>query len=79
MIGLHGAGKSTLLHIIAQTIIPSEGSVLTQGKLVALLELGSGFNVDFTGYENIRLTSKIYGLTTLQTEEIMADIVSFPV
>ena len=77
MIGLNGAGKSTLLHIIAQTIRPSEGRVLTQGKLVALLELGSGFNVDFTGYENIRLTSKIYGLTTLQTEEIMADIVQF--
>ena len=64
VIGLNGAGKSTLLHTIAKTLNPSSGKVKVNGKLVALLELGSGFNLDFNGYENISLTAQVYGLTS---------------
>ena len=63
IIGLNGSGKSTLLQIIAGTIKPSSGKMLINGKVAALLELGSGFNPDFTGKENIFLNASIYGLS----------------
>jgi ABC-type polysaccharide/polyol phosphate transport system ATPase subunit len=62
IIGLNGSGKSTLLQIIAGTLKPTTGEVRAEGKIGALLELGSGFNPDFTGKENIYLNARILGL-----------------
>lgn len=77
VIGRNGAGKSTLLQLIAGATEPSEGSLDVQGRVAALLELGAGFNPDFTGYENARLCSAIYGLTPAQIDERMGSIVAF--
>jgi len=77
IIGLNGSGKSTLLQIIANVLQPSAGTVTTHGKVCALLELGSGFNPNFTGLENIKLNAAILGLTKKQTGEILDDIIKF--
>lgn len=63
IVGRNGAGKSTLLQMIAGTLRPSTGEVRVTGRVAALLELGSGFNPDFTGRENIHLYASIMGLT----------------
>jgi lipopolysaccharide transport system ATP-binding protein len=62
IIGRNGAGKSTLLQIISGTLAPSSGEIYVHGKVAALLELGSGFNYDFTGIENIYLLASVLGL-----------------
>lgn len=77
IIGRNGSGKSTLLQMICGTLAPSTGSVYTQGRVAALLELGSGFNPEFTGRENVYLNAAVLGLSRQQTDERFADIVAF--
>lgn len=77
IIGRNGSGKSTLLQIICGTLSSSDGEIKTKGRIAALLELGSGFNPDFTGRENVRLNALITGLSAKQTEGRMAEILAF--
>lgn len=77
ILGRNGSGKSTLLQIIAGTLSPTAGAVKTQGILTALLELGSGFNPDFTGRENVYLNGAILGLSSARMDQHFDDIASF--
>ena len=77
IIGRNGSGKSTLLQIICGTLHPSAGSVEVQGRVAALLELGSGFNPEFTGRENVFLNAAVLGLSTAQTTQRFGAIESF--
>lgn len=77
IVGRNGAGKSTLLQIIAGTLTPSSGEVNVRGRVAALLELGTGFNPDFSGRENIFLNAAILGLSKAQIEERFERIVAF--
>lgn len=77
IIGSNGAGKSTLLQIICGTLYPTSGSVAVNGKFAALLELGAGFNPEFTGRENVYLSAAVYGLTHAQIDARLNKILSF--
>lgn len=77
IIGHNGSGKSTLLQIVAGVLEPSSGSVTVNGRVAALLELGSGFNPELTGRENVRVNAAILGLSPGQVRERMDDIVAF--
>ncbi len=77
IIGRNGSGKSTLLQIICGTLSPSSGEVRTHGRIAALLELGSGFNPEFTGRENVYMNATILGLTKEQIDARFDDIVAF--
>jgi lipopolysaccharide transport system ATP-binding protein len=77
VLGRNGSGKSTLLQIIAGTLSPSVGKVSVGGRIAALLELGSGFNPEFTGRENVYLNGAILGLTKAQVDERFDAIVDF--
>lgn len=77
IIGRNGSGKSTLLQIICGTLNPSLGETRTQGRVAALLELGSGFNPEYTGRENIYLNAQLLGLSREQVDIRYNDIVSF--
>lgn len=77
VLGRNGAGKSTLLQLITGLLQPSSGSVHVPARVVGLLELGSGFNPDFTGRENIWINAAILGLSHAQTRDRMDDIISF--
>lgn len=77
IIGRNGSGKSTLLQIICGTLQPTSGAVSVQGRISALLELGSGFNPDFTGRENVYLNASILGLSRSEIDEVYDDIVAF--
>lgn len=77
IVGRNGAGKSTLLQVICGTLYPSKGKVALHGKLAALLELGAGFNPEFTGRENVYLSASIYGLSSKEIDKRFLDIVSF--
>ena len=77
IIGRNGSGKSTLLQIIAGTLNPTGGSCQVHGKVAALLELGSGFNPEFTGRENVYLNGTILGLSRAQVEQRMPRILDF--
>lgn len=77
LVGSNGAGKSTLLQLICGTLTPSTGCVTVNGRVAALLELGAGFNPDFTGKENVYLNASILGLGTAEIDERYSDIVDF--
>jgi lipopolysaccharide transport system ATP-binding protein len=77
IIGRNGSGKSTLLQLIAGTLSPTSGSVAVTGRVSALLELGSGFNPEFTGTENVYLNGAIYGFTRPEMRERMEEIAAF--
>lgn len=77
VVGRNGSGKSTLLQIIAGTLSPTQGSVNIQGRVAALLELGAGFNGDFTGRENVYLNGALLGLTKEEIDSKLDDILSF--
>ena len=77
VIGRNGSGKSTLLQLLCGTLTPTSGIIKTQGKIAALLELGSGFNPEFTGLENVYLNASMLGLSREQTEAALEDILAF--
>ena len=77
IIGRNGSGKSTLLQLIAGTLTPTNGSVRSHGRVAALLELGSGFNPDFTGRENIQFNATILGLSPGEIAQRMDRILEF--
>jgi lipopolysaccharide transport system ATP-binding protein len=77
IVGVNGSGKSTLLQIISGTLAPSSGNVKTSGRVVALLELGSGFNPEFTGRENVYFNAKLLGLSNEEIDDRFEDIVAF--
>lgn len=77
IIGRNGSGKSTLLQLIAGILQPSSGSIATRGRISALLELGSGFNPDFTGRENVYLNGAILGLATAEIDRLFPAIAQF--
>ncbi|HSW49303.1 MAG TPA: ABC transporter ATP-binding protein [Bryobacteraceae bacterium] len=77
VIGPNGAGKSTLLSLIAGLAWPDEGMVKVNGRVAALLELGSGFHPDLTGAENVRLNAALLGFSRRRTREKFDEIVEF--
>lgn len=77
IVGFNGAGKSTLLQIIAKTLQASEGRVLSQGRIVAMLDLGAGFNPEYTGLENLYMSAAIYGVPQHVIDEKLEEIEAF--
>ncbi len=77
ILGRNGAGKSTLLQIIAGTLKPTAGTVQTNGRIAALLELGAGFNPEFSGAENVILSGAILGISEQEMRERYQSILDF--
>jgi lipopolysaccharide transport system ATP-binding protein len=77
IIGPNGSGKSTLLQIIAGTLDATQGAIKVNGRVAALLELGSGFNPDFTGRENVYMNAAIQGFSNREIDEKFDEIVAF--
>ena len=77
IVGQNGSGKSTLLQIIAGTLTPSQGEAAVNGRVSALLELGSGFNPEFTGRQNVFFNGRLLGLTREEIEARFDDIAAF--
>src|SRR3954468_6711877 len=77
IIGRNGSGKSTLLQMICGTLNPSGGAIQVNGRVAALLELGAGFNPEFTGRENVYMTATLYGLTHAQIGSRFERIAAF--
>jgi teichoic acid transport system ATP-binding protein len=77
IVGPNGSGKSTLLQIITGTLEPTHGDVQVEGRVAALLELGAGFNLEFTGLENIYMNTALLGFSRAQTDARLRDIERF--
>ena len=77
IIGPNGSGKSTLLQIITGTLEPTHGSVWYDGRIAALLELGAGFDPEFTGIENVFMNASLMGFSRAQTEALLPEIERF--
>jgi ABC-type polysaccharide/polyol phosphate transport system ATPase subunit len=77
VVGPNGAGKSTLMSLVAGLARPDRGQVTVNGRVVALLELGSGFHPDLTGAENIRVNASLIGLSRRRTAELFDEIKDF--
>jgi ABC-type polysaccharide/polyol phosphate transport system ATPase subunit len=77
LVGRNGSGKTTLLRLLAGIIKPTEGRVAVGGRVGSLLELGAGFQPDFTGRENVYLNGSIHGLKRARIRELMDEIVAF--
>ena len=77
IIGTNGSGKSTILKIITGVLTPTTGMVSVDGKISALLELGAGFNMEYTGIENIFMNGTMMGFTRREMEEKLDDILEF--
>lgn len=77
IIGLNGSGKSTLLKILTEVITQTEGTVEINGKVSALLELGAGFNPEYSGLENIYLNTMLMGYTRKETDDKLDQILEF--
>jgi len=77
IIGPNGSGKSTLLQIITGTLEPTHGSVWFDGRIAALLELGAGFNPEFTGIENVFMNAALMGFSRRDTEQLLPNIQRF--
>lgn len=77
IIGRNGSGKSTLLQMICGTLTPTSGSIQTNGRIAALLELGSGFNPEFTGRENVYMNAAVLGLSKKEIDARFDDIIAF--
>jgi lipopolysaccharide transport system ATP-binding protein len=77
IVGRNGSGKSTLLQLVSGILHPTRGNVRVDGRVAALLELGSGFNPEFTGRENVFLNASLLGLSRKEVEARFAEIVEF--
>lgn len=77
IVGRNGAGKSTLLQMVCGTLQPSTGQLQVNGRVAALLELGAGFNPDFTGRENVYMNAAILGLQRAEVDARLDDILAF--
>lgn len=77
LIGRNGSGKSTLLKMLCATLAPTTGTLAVRGRVAALLELGTGFNPEFTGRENVYLNAAILGLDDAEIERYLPDILAF--
>ena len=77
IIGTNGSGKSTILKIITGVLTPTTGNVRVSGVISALLELGAGFNMDYTGIENVYMNGTMMGFTRSQMDEKLPEILEF--
>ena len=77
IIGENGAGKSTLLKVLTGVIQPTQGRVMVHGKIAAMLELGAGFQPDFSGMENVRMKASLMGLSNRELAKRLDDILAF--
>ena len=77
LIGVNGCGKSTFLKMLTRIIYPEKGTIKINGKVSSLIELGAGFNIDFTGRENIYFNASIYGLGKKDVDKVIDKIIDF--